>query len=52
MADPTDPKELARALRETVWQYNVERSELCGENLYTDVDVRAGAGAGVAFRTR
>jgi hypothetical protein len=37
MADPADPKELARSLRETVWQYNAQRSELCGRNLYTDV---------------
>src|SRR5262249_23039605 len=37
MAEPTDPKELARVLRETVWRYNVQRSELCGKTLYTEV---------------
>src|SRR5262245_32488760 len=37
MAEVTDPKVLARRLRETVWQYNVQRSELCGKNLYTEV---------------
>lgn len=37
MAEPADPKELARVLRETVWRYNVQRSDLCGKNLYTEV---------------
>ena len=37
MADSADPKELARMLRETVWRYNQQRSELCGKNLYTEV---------------
>ena len=35
--DPTEAKELARALRETVWTYNVQRSQLCARNLYADV---------------
>ena len=37
MADPADPKQLARMLRETVWRYNQQRSELCGKNLYVEV---------------
>ena len=37
LALASDPKELARALRETVWQFNVQRSQLCARNLYTDV---------------
>ena len=37
MADPADPKELARMLRETVWRYNGQRSDLCGKNLYVEV---------------
>jgi hypothetical protein len=37
MAEPSDPKEMARSLRETVWRFNVERSELCGRNLYAEV---------------
>ncbi|MFT3729638.1 MAG: hypothetical protein QM759_17585 [Terricaulis sp.] len=37
MAEPADPKELARTLRETVWRYNVQRSDLCGKNLYVEV---------------
>ncbi len=35
--DPTAPRELARALRETVWQYNLERSRLCAKGLFTEV---------------
>ncbi|WP_395645537.1 hypothetical protein [Terricaulis sp.] len=35
--DPTALRELARALRETVWEYNLERSRLCGKGLYTAV---------------
>src|SRR5262249_22930813 len=34
---PTDPRAMARALREAVWQYNQERSSLCGRGLFTDV---------------
>src|SRR5262245_20222019 len=37
MADPADPKQLARALRETVWRYNAQRSDLCGRNLYAEL---------------
>ncbi|HYD87253.1 MAG TPA: hypothetical protein VEA80_07250 [Vitreimonas sp.] len=33
----TDPRDLARRLRETVWQYNLERSSLCARGLYTAV---------------
>lgn len=35
-ASAEDPKELARALREAVWQYNIQRSQLCGRNLFTE----------------
>jgi hypothetical protein len=35
--DPATPKELSRALRETVWQYNLERSELCARGLFTEI---------------
>ena len=35
-ASNEDPKELARALRESVWRYNIERSQLCARNLYTE----------------
>ena len=35
--DPTALREMARALRETVWEYNLERSRLCGKGLYTAV---------------
>jgi hypothetical protein len=33
----TDPGDLARRLRETVWEYNLERSQLCARGLFTDV---------------
>ncbi|MBY0565317.1 MAG: hypothetical protein K2P58_14195 [Hyphomonadaceae bacterium] len=33
--DASDPKDMARRLRETVWEYNLERSSLCGRGLYT-----------------
>lgn len=36
-ADPVQPRELGRALRESVWAYNLERSRLCGKGLFTDV---------------
>lgn len=36
-AEVTDPRELARALRETAWEYNIERSRLCARGLFTDV---------------
>ena len=35
--EPQAPRELARALRETVWEYNLERSQLCAKGLFTDV---------------
>jgi hypothetical protein len=38
-ADPevTEPRELARRLRETVWEYNLERSRLCAKGLFAEV---------------
>lgn len=36
-ADPAQPRELGRALREAVWKYNLERSRLCGKGLFTEV---------------
>lgn len=39
--DPTALREMARALREAVWQYNLERSRLCGNGLYTTVSCGA-----------
>jgi hypothetical protein len=39
--DATDPQVLARALRETVWEYNLERSQLCGRGLYVEVSCGA-----------
>lgn len=35
--DPTQPRELGRALREAVWQYNGERSRLCAKGLFTEI---------------
>ena len=35
-AGAQDPKELARGLREAVWQYNIQRSQLCARNLFTE----------------
>lgn len=35
--EPTEPRALARRLREVVWAYNLERSRLCGRGLFTDV---------------
>lgn len=39
--DPTALREMARALREAVWEYNLERSRLCGMGLYTTVSCGA-----------
>lgn len=36
-AEVTDPRELARSLRETAWEYNIERSRLCARGLFTEV---------------
>jgi hypothetical protein len=36
-ADPAQSREIARALRETVWRYNLERSRLCARGLFSDV---------------
>jgi hypothetical protein len=35
-AGAEDAKELARGLRETVWTYNIQRSQLCARNLFTE----------------
>jgi hypothetical protein len=32
-----DPRDLARRLRETVWEYNLERSRLCAKGLYAEL---------------
>jgi hypothetical protein len=32
-----NPRELARVLRQTVWEYDAESSSLCARGLYTDV---------------
>jgi hypothetical protein len=36
-AEVTDPRDLARRLRETAWEYNLERSRLCARGLFTEV---------------
>jgi hypothetical protein len=36
-AEVTDPRDLARRLRETVWEYNLERSSLCARGLFAEV---------------
>lgn len=36
-ADVTEPRELARRLREVVWEYNLERSSLCARGLFAEV---------------
>ncbi|MBL8536177.1 MAG: hypothetical protein JNM59_02100 [Hyphomonadaceae bacterium] len=36
-ADNSDPREIARRLREAVWEYNLERSSLCGRGLFADL---------------
>jgi hypothetical protein len=33
----TAPRELARRLRETVWEYNIERSKICAKGLFTEI---------------
>jgi hypothetical protein len=33
----TSPRELARRLRETVWEYNIERSKICAKGLFTEI---------------
>lgn len=33
----TEPRDLARRLRETVWQYNLERSRNCARGLYAEI---------------
>jgi len=34
-ASAEDAKELARGLREAVWTFNIQRSQLCARNLFT-----------------
>lgn len=36
-AEPTAVPEMARSLRETVWRYNLTRSEICAKGLFTEV---------------
>lgn len=31
------PRDLARRLRETVWEYNIERSRICAKGLFTEI---------------
>ena len=33
----TDPRELARGLREAVWEYNLARSRLCAKGLFAEL---------------
>ena len=33
----TAPRDLARRLREAVWTYNIQRSQLCSKGLFTEV---------------
>ncbi len=33
----TEARDLARRLRETVWEYNIERSKICAKGLFTEV---------------
>jgi len=33
----TAPRDLARRLRETVWEYNLERSKICAKGLFTEL---------------
>ena len=35
--DLAAPREIARALRETVWEFNVDRSQLCAKGLFAEV---------------
>lgn len=34
--NPAQSREIARALRETVWSYNLERSRICAKGLFTE----------------
>lgn len=36
-ASSGEPAMIARQLREVVWRYNADRSDLCGRGLFTDV---------------
>lgn len=33
----TETRDLARRLRETVWEYNIERSKICAKGLFTEI---------------
>lgn len=33
----TEPRDLARRLRETVWEYNLQRSRICAKGLFTEL---------------
>ncbi len=33
----TAPRDLARRLREAVWHYNIERSQICSKGLFTEL---------------
>jgi len=33
----TAPRDLARRLREAVWRYNIERSQICSKGLFTEL---------------
>ena len=33
----TEARDLARRLRETVWEYNIERSKICAKGLFTEI---------------
>ncbi|MGQ0531149.1 MAG: hypothetical protein ACT4OF_00475, partial [Caulobacteraceae bacterium] len=33
----TDARDLARRLRETVWEYNIERSKICAKGLFIEI---------------
>ncbi|MEQ1707377.1 MAG: hypothetical protein ABL864_03495 [Terricaulis sp.] len=35
--DPATPREIARALRETVWEFNVDRSRICAKGLFAEI---------------
>jgi hypothetical protein len=35
--EATDARDLARRLRETVWRYNIERSQSCAKGLFTEI---------------